>query len=274
MAKIEVDPVVCTGCGACVALCASAGVFSQIDGRAEPVAPGECWGCGHCVAACPVDAISHSDFPLEECPLVDTGSLPVMEGLMAAFRARRSARVFLNRPVARELVRELVDVARWAPTASNRQPVDWLAFDDPQRIAALSAETVAALSAPRAGTAVDPDYQVAAQRHAAGEDPIFFRAPVLLVAHVPEGSGMFGRDDAVYASYNLMLAAERAQLGTCLIGYFVGALARGGPLRRLLGLPPGRRTEVALVMGYPRYRFRRVVPRRRMEILWNGSRDR
>jgi nitroreductase len=151
--------------------------------------------------------------------------------------------------------------------------VDWLAFDNPEQIAALSAGTVAALAAPRDGS-VEPDYEGLAKRHAAGEDPIFFHAPVLLVAHVAADAGSFGRDDACYAAYNLMLAAERAGLGTCLIGYFIGAVDRNRALLDQLGLPPGRRPEVALVLGFPRYRFRRAVPRRRMDILWNTSEHR
>jgi nitroreductase/NAD-dependent dihydropyrimidine dehydrogenase PreA subunit len=271
MAVIEVDPAVCTSCGACIVLCSSAAVYAEVEGRVQAVAPQQCWDCGHCVAACPVDAIRHSDFALDDCPLVDRAILPAIEGLVMAFRSRRSARVFLDRPVPRTLVRRLVDIARWAPTAGNRQPVDWLAFDDSRQIAALSAGTVAALNTPQNGAKVDPDYERLAQSQEAGEDPIFFRAPVLLVAMVPDEAAAFGRDDAAYAAYNLMLAAEGAGLGTCLIGYFIGALARDQGLRTLLGLPAGHRAEVALVLGYPRYRFRRAVPRRLMRILWNGS---
>jgi len=90
----------------------------------------------------------------------------------------------------------------------------------------------------------------------------------VLVAHVPAGDSM-GRDDAVYAAYNLMLAAQRVGLGTCQIGYFNGALDRSRSLRCALGLPEDRRAEVTLVLGYPRYRFRRVLPRRRPEVVWN-----
>jgi hypothetical protein len=85
----------------------------------------------------------HSEYPLEDCPPLDPTRLPSAEALEWALRARRSARVFRDRPVPREVVRELVDAGRWAPSASNAQPVDWLAIDDPARIAALSAQTVA-----------------------------------------------------------------------------------------------------------------------------------
>ena len=102
------------------------------------------------------------------------------------------------------------------------------------------------------------DFERIIQQRAQGMDPIFFKAPVLLLAHVPVEDS-FGRDDATYAAYNIILAAHRMGLGNCLIGYFIYALENNGQLRRRLGLPDNRRVEVALVIGYPEYQFRRTV---------------
>ena len=289
MLNIVINQETCTRCGACVALCLGR-VFSHIDERVAVDAPENCWLCGHCVAACPTDAIGHGGYPEDQSPLLDPATLPSLDELVSVFRERRSCRVFRDRPVPRQVVRELVDVARWVPSAGNGQPVDWLAFDDPTRIAALSAQTVAVLdrwarvlrnpllrSVLRLAQGVEwvnkrlgaaDSVGRLAQWHDRGDDPIFYRAPVVLVAHVPAGDSM-GRDDAVYAAYNLMLAAQRVGLGTCQIGYFNGALDRSRSLRRALGLPEDRRAEVTLVLGHPRYRFRRVLPRRRPEIVWD-----
>jgi nitroreductase/Pyruvate/2-oxoacid:ferredoxin oxidoreductase delta subunit len=268
--EVSVDQTACIQCGACVALCASAGVFAEVDGATHAVAPQECWLCGHCVAVCPSDAIVHSGFALSDCPGVDPVALPSLGGLVMAFRERRSARVFEQRPVPRQVVRELVDLSRWVPSASNEQPVDWLAFDQPERIAALGALTVQALTERAKGLRFAADLERMAQRQARGEDPIFFRSPVVLMAHVPI-SDAFGRDDAVFATYNLMLAAQRMGLGTCQIGYFQEALKRSEDLKRMLGLAENRRSEVTLALGYPVHSFQRLIPRRRPELLWAGD---
>ncbi len=289
MPTIAIDRTRCTACGACVALCTGR-VFRTGPEGAEVVAPQDCWLCGHCVAVCPVDAVLHSAYPLEECPPLEADRLPSPEALVLALRTRRSARVFQDRPVPREVVRELLEVGRWAPTASNAQPVDWLAFDDPARIAALNAQTVAVLAHTarllrnpfvrfllrltagaeqvKKGMESVPDFERLAQRHAQGEDPIFFRAPVLLIAHVPRDD-YFAREDATYAAYNVMLAAARRGLGTCHIGYFTVALSRSRSLREMLGLPPDRRAVIPMVLGYPRYRFHRLPWRRPPEVVWN-----
>lgn len=289
--EIVVDQGACTRCGACVALCTGR-VFGRVDGRVKVVRAEACWLCGHCVAVCPADAIAHSAYPIEECPPLDPAALPALDELVDVLRERRSSRVFRDRSVERQVVRELVDVARWAPSAGNEQPVDWLALDDPDRIAALSGQAVAVLAQTarllrnrllrpllrlalgseqvEKGLESAGSFERLAERRARGEDPIFFRAPVVLVAHVPDDD-YFGRDDAVYAVYNLMLAARRVGLGTCQIGYFVVALDRSRALRRALGLPDGRRAEVALALGYPRYRFRRALPRRRPAVVWDAN---
>ncbi len=292
MPTIVVDQQRCTLCGACVAVCASAGVFELTENAARAARAEQCWLCGHCVAVCPVDAIHHTEYPLRECPPIE--SLPSYDELIAALRARRSLRVFRDRTVSRETVRQLVDASRWAPSASNRQPVDWIAIDDPEQIGCLSAEVVTTLAriAPllrnrvlrpflwlllgrdtvREAVEAADDFARLGRDHARGDDPIFYHAPVVLVAHVPE-SAFFGREDAVYAAYSMMLVAERLGLGTCHIGYVNAALERNQQLTDMLGVPSGRHLEVVLALGYPRFKFRRVVPRCRPHLLWNPTEE-
>jgi len=280
MPKILIDQDKCNQCGACVALCNSSNVYEQIDGETRVTRPDECWSCGHCVAVCPTDAIAHSEFPLTECPVLDPAVLPPRDGLVTAFRGRRSSRIFKNKPVPRRLVNDLADIARWVPSAGNAQPVDWLALDDPAQIAALSAQTVEFIrqAATRLSAGGEDavggledveDFERIVRQAGLGQDPIFFKAPLLLLAHVP-ADDEFGRDDATYAAYNLILAAENMGLGTCLIGYFVFALDHTQKLRQMLSLPDGRKVEVALVLGYPKFRFRRCIPRRQMQVVWNS----
>lgn len=254
--------------------------------------PDACWLCGHCVAVCPVDAVRHAEYPLDACPTLYRDSLPSFEALVGALRARRSLRVFHDKPVPRETVHRLVEVSRWAPSASNKQSVDWIALDDPDRIAHLRDGVVQtldrtaqllqirllrpflrlALGPHRVSEALDAadTFQELARRHAEGEDLIFYDAPLVLAAHVPV-EAFFGRDDAVYAAYNVMLAAERLGLGTCQIGYVNAALERNDKLTQIIGLPEGRKLELTMILGYPRFAFKRDPSRRRRTLDWNPS---
>ena len=286
---IEVSAEACVRCGACVVLCL-AKVYEESDEGVEPTRPERCFACGHCVAACPTDAIDHEHFPLDQCPLIDSDTLPSLDELVTAFRERRSQRVFKEEPIPRETVEKLLDIGRWAPSASNQQPVDWLVIDDRDRIAELSKGVLDALGRlvvlarnpllrpllrliggkelARQARKAASDFEEARNRQRAGGDPILYHAPVLLVVHVPK-SDRFGRDNAAYAAYNVMLAAQRLGLGTCQIGFLQFALSLSRRLRKSLHLPSGRKPEIALVLGVPKYPFRRVVPRRETKTTWN-----
>jgi nitroreductase/NAD-dependent dihydropyrimidine dehydrogenase PreA subunit len=293
MNDLTVDVGRCNGCGVCAAVCVSR-VLARTNGHVEVVAAERCFDCGHCVAACPVDAIDLGGYFLDDFPPIDPADLPPADALVATLRARRSCHVYRDRPVDRGLVAQLIDAARWAPSSHNVQAVDWIAFDDPTAISALRAGVVAAfqdaigpLRTPvgraigtvvagpakvRAGLRFVPALDFMAGLQRAGLDPIFHYAPVLLIAHGPAGHE-FGRDDAVYQAYNIMLAADRLGLGSCQSGYLIWAHTISRPVRELLALPAGRVAQVALMLGYPRYRMRRLVPRRKPVLAWNpGSR--
>jgi len=187
-------------------------------------------------------------------------------------------------------VRELVSAARWGPSASNNQALDWIALDDRERIAQLSRMTVDRLCklvrlaanpliGPIAGCIVGRPAVRAARRSvksvrrlavqkADGEDPVFFGAPVVLFGHTPIDNP-FGRDDALYATHALMLAAERHDFGTCQIGIFQATAERAAELRRAIGLPEGRRLQVVIALGQGRYTYRRLLPRRIPNLIWN-----
>lgn len=290
MAMISVDRKACIRCGACVDVCFSARVFELTEEGSSAVRPEECWLCGHCVAVCPTDAIDHDAFPLEDCPMLGESDVPTLETLTNAFRARRSHRTFEDRPVSREVIRDLVSLGRWAPSASNRQSLDWVAFDDRDRIAELSQAVISemqrflrwighpilrpfiALAIGRANMrrlrAEKASVERLIHQHSAGEDPIFFHAPVVLMGHAPANHPL-ARDDAIYATYNMMLAAERFGLGTCQIGIFQIVFEKSARLRRQFSVPEGRKVQVAVAVGYAAHTFRRALPRRSPNLTWN-----
>jgi len=290
MTEITIDKTACVRCNACIDVCAIAQVFEADEGGYHPAHPERCWGCGHCVAVCPADAIDHEGFPLEECPIIEPKILPSLESLEAALRSRRSCRMFNDEAVPRDLVRRLVSIGRWAPTAHNSQSVDWIAIDDRPRIAELAKTTIdrfllytrlarnpllrPLLSLAVGGGSVRTlrryrDVAVSlSNRWKEGNDPIFYRAPVVLIAHTPV-ENPFGCDDAGYAAYNVMLAAERLGLGTCQIGFVQGMANRDRKIREGIPVPASRSVQAVLAVGYPKHEFRRMLPRRDPNLVWN-----
>jgi len=56
---------------------------------------------------------------------------------LQALKKRRSSRTFNTQPVARKLIEELVDCARFAPTARNIQPWEFVAVTEKKTLAEL-----------------------------------------------------------------------------------------------------------------------------------------
>ncbi len=54
----EIDPAICSGCGACTIVCPEGDILKMINNKAVLVGPTKCVGHGECERACPVDAIS------------------------------------------------------------------------------------------------------------------------------------------------------------------------------------------------------------------------
>jgi len=278
MPTIAVRSETCTQCGACADVCYGGDVFAMTPAGAVVAHPDHCRLCGHCVAVCPVDAIEINEIPVEECPLIEREHLSAIEPLITTLRSRRSHRRFHDRPVSRDVIHELISAARWIPTGYNRQYVDWIALDDKARIAALVREPLVALrramnegrDRSRFLGSLSPDQidgliaQTAEKRK-----PFLFDAPVVLGA-ICDAETVCAREEATYATYNIMLAAERLGLGTCHIGSIHLLLEEFPDLQRqLLGVPDDKRLEALLVVGYPARTFRRTVPRRMPEIAWN-----
>ncbi len=60
------------------------------------------------------------------------------EGVMALLKGRRSIRRYKDKPVPDELLSEVLEAGRWAPSASNRQPWDFVVVRDPEIRAAVA----------------------------------------------------------------------------------------------------------------------------------------
>ena len=288
MTQITVDKQTCNGCEACTQVCI-AHVYGMAEKRAVAAHPEFCWKCGHCVAVCPVGAISHENYPLAECPILESDHLPSFEDLMTTFRERRSTRSFKETSIPRETVRELLELGRFAPTGSNSQNVDWLAIDSKLKIQELSMRTVQFLTA-TGRLQANPLVQICLRlskgrqfakmaalyarkvttlmmREEMGDDPIFFRAPVVVFA-ITTKSDSSGRDNAVHALYNIELAARRMGLAACQMGFARYALERSRSLREFVGVPADKDPQAVLAIGAPKVTYHRVLPRRRPQVTW------
>ena len=118
--------------------------------------------------------------------------------ILTLLKSRRSIRTYQDKPIPKDLLLQILEAGRWAPTGANLQPWHFIVVTD--------AET----------------------RKRIGEVARFFfikfshveKAPVVLVLGFDTRKGKYGRYDATLAGGNMMTMATSLGLGTCWIGAF------------------------------------------------------
>ena len=262
MSLICVDYEQCARDGLCVEACPPRIIALNEDGY-PVVAPGNeasCIGCGHCVAICPHRALSHTGLS-PEAFLPAARPKPGFEAeVEALMRSRRSVREYKAEPVDRAVLDELLDVARFAPTAVNSQQLGWIVVQDPAKTASL-AGTVATWM--RAVNAL-PRYIELLDK---GGDVVLRGAPHVVMAHAPASYG-FAETDCVIALSYLELAAAARGLGTCWAGILTRAAQNDAATAQALGVPEGHKVFGGLMLGRPKYRYRLVPPRNPVNVRW------
>ena len=259
MEFLTLDRERCNADGLCAAVCPSGCLESDADGRPVVVEEKLCIACGHCVAVCPKSALTISRVD----PAALTKTLrhwPEPEIVDGMLRGRRSIRAYKNTPVARETMEALLDVARFAPTASNAQEVGWSVTVDPAKVRELAAMTAAYFET--AGTRLK--YSALWK---AGRDAFLRGAPALAVAYVP-ADAPYGAADCGIALTFMELAAVARGLGTCWTGLLVRAARNDAALAKALAIPQGCVAEGGLMLGYPALRYAAVPPRNAVRARW------
>ncbi len=273
MSLLIVDESKCEQDGFCARDCPRAIIgLKDKESYPEMVPGGEhsCLICGHCVAVCPHGALSHKMVSIEDCPPIQK-EFAINEAQVVQFlRSRRSIRLFKDKPVEKEKIKRLIEIARYAPTASNAQLVEWLVFNDTDTIKAF-----AKMAADWARDMLEKNPQAAKSPYIpgivaawdAGYDAVLRGAPAMVVASAPK-ENRNGMVDLTLALSYLELAAPGMGLGACWAGLLQGALLTWPPLQKAIGLPEDHSHHYPMMLGYPQAKYFRLPQRKPPKITW------
>lgn len=269
---IKVDSDKCQSCGLCVKVCR--GTLGMGEQGPE-IVHDYCIACGQCVAVCPNGALDHSRSPLNDQIDIDASLAPDRKTAAQFLRSRRSVRNFQKKQVPRETIRELLDIARFAPTACNSQGLEFLVVDDPKTLQELAAVIAdwAEKDLKQGALGKSPWSQNTANTirrfRETAEDTILRDAPCLIIAATEKERLDLGRDNTHFAFSYAQLYAPVLGLGTCWSGLFEYCAATGyEPLLNLLKLPENRVVTGACFAGYPAVTFKRLVDRDPLRVTW------
>lgn len=271
MTTILVYKNLCTRCGICSDVCPMAIVTPASETTLPVVSEavtGMCIQCGHCEVSCPSEALLLNVHPDEKVPLPPGAGVITPENMAFYLKKRRSVREFTKDPVPKKTILQILDIARYAASGGNGQPVQWIVVHDAakvQKIAGLTVEWMKTLlntSHPMSGY-----LPVLIGAWDGGRDVICRDAPHLLFAHIPEGHHI-APVDAIIALTHFDVAAPAFGVGTCWAGFVAMAAISYEPLRKELGIPEGRTCAYAMMFGHPKYGIFGIPRRKPLEVLW------
>lgn len=279
-----VERETCRADGICIEVCPQEvlelvdGVLSTISARAA-----DCIYCGQCVAVCPTRSLRMEDMPDDEFDELSKHSFSY-EDFHGFLQSRRSVRVFKDVPVDEDTIDRILRAASTAPMGIPPHSTEVLVISDREERAHLLEEVVRNYAFMDKGfaspigramirlSAGAEQYEqlkneiIALSRHANamyerdGTDRYTYNAPVLMLFH-GNRHAMSYVENAHLVCHHAMLAALSLGLGSTIIGLVPPIVDRSKKLRERYGIPRENKVITSLVLGYPKYRYRRSIRR-------------
>ena len=274
----------CIGCGSCADVCPRY-IFEIKEKKAETNQNlFRCHDCGHCISVCPENAIVHhrlinnslnDDFPLK-------GKTMSYDEILETIRQRRSIRYFSNKKVNIAQIEQLIQLGRYAPTGHNDRSVCYTVINDREKLVQLLNEMIflfkklkrqlknpiwylIALLLGKGATvkrAKKSLYRLEShiEHWEKGIDKVLHNSSTLLLIHTHKDTSA-PKEDCNIAAQNIALGAPTLGLGATFIGYVQKSWENSKIIRNFLDLPKGHHLYACLAIGFPRNKYRRLVPR-------------
>ena len=289
---VRINQDLCKACGICSDICPRhIPVTVEEDTKKITMISSEridlCMECGHCTAVCPNCAIQVKCFNEEQFTAIKELDIDDQQ-LLSLMKQRRSIRRYKNKPVPRDIINRIIGAAHTSPTGTGRMTTGVIVIDNPKTIATFSElvyelyeKLEKGLKNPisrfvirqRAGKKmiktlqdfVMPGMHWYIRWHREGKSNEILRdCPALMLFHSPISEPM-GSENCLIAAFHAIMMAEVLDVGSCLNDLIPPACNRVPEIRNLLGLPDDHEVYASITMGYSKYQFKRIPPRKLAE---------
>ena len=290
---IRINNDICNACGICGDVCPRhiPETIVQDDQKITIISQERlnlCMKCGHCTAVCPnqaiqVECLNEEEFnPLKKLDIDDNQLLTLM-------KQRRSVRRYKDKPVPRKMINRVIDAVHSAPTGTGRSTTGVIVIDNPKTLAAFSKlvyelyegleknlknpiarffirRQVGAKKVKMLQDFVMPGMHCYIRWYREGKSNEVLRdCPALMLFHSPVYEPV-GAENCLIATFHAIMMAQVIGIGTCFNDLIPPACNRVPEIRKLLGLPDDREVYAGITMGYSKYQFKRIPPRKLAEV--------
>jgi len=162
--------------------------------------------------------------------------------LSQAIKERHSVRRFEEKPIPHEVIEEIVDIARFAPSWKNTQIARYIIVEDREKIAALASDPCTFNFTFNAKTILSAQ-AVCILTYVKGRSG-FERDGSY---SSPKGDRWQNFDCGLFAG-DFVLAAHERGIGTVILGYFDEE-----EIRKVIDLPENQGIGCIIPMGYPKF---------------------
>ena len=290
---IRINNDLCNACGICGDVCPRhiPETIVQDDEKITIISQERlklCMKCGHCSAVCPnraiqVECLNDEEFNLPKEIDIDDNQLLLL------MKQRRSIRRYKDKPVPRKIINRIIDAAHSAPTGTGRSTTGVIIIDNPKTLATFS-KLVYELYEGLEKNLKNPIARFFIKRKAGEKNlrmlqdfvmpgmhwyirwyregksnEVLRDCPALMLFHSPIYEPV-GAENCLIAAFHAIMMAQVMRIGTCFNDLIPPACNRVPEIRKLLGLPDDREVYAGITMGYSKYKFKRIPPRKLAEV--------
>ncbi|MGE5450111.1 MAG: nitroreductase family protein [Methanomassiliicoccales archaeon] len=289
---MSVDHETCSKCGMCATICGTKAIDylpgefpSRNSKRAET-----CILCGQCMAACPTDSITISGLTNED--LFDLPkNTPGYSALFDLMSTRRSIRHFKDEPVPRELLEQIITAVAQAPMGFPPHKTHVTVVQDRSTVVKML-PIITKLYEDMEGWMKNPLIRFMIKRQTTREefstiknhvipllskrlpemkkangDEITWGAPTLMLFHAERQAECHTVDACIALTY-AFLTAHALGLGVTVSGLVPPAVTQSPELRDMLNIPKDHEVVCGMMLGYPRYSYKRGIKRPLASVNW------
>jgi ferredoxin len=248
-----------------------------------------CLECGQCMAVCSTKSLQIGAFSYDN-DLFDLPENRVGYDEWSNFLStRRSIRNFKDKAVPKEIIQQIIHSIAFAPFGSAPNEVNITVVNSRKKIESalpIISEFLDNIvkwienpisrfmikrkkGAETFNTIKNHLYPIAKLGNYKLEygDRITRDAPAILIFHANKEAEEHTNNSLIYATY-AMLSAHSLGLGATMIGIVPAAINKIKEVKDIFQIPGENEAIISVIIGYPKYKYKRAVKREKKHINW------